>query len=88
MVLLSAGSDLIWQQWNEVYIVYQPSSAETHVFNETTALILRSLEPGPLSSDRVLDCVESCLGIAQGDLGTEGFAFAVWRLEELGLIEC
>jgi PqqD family protein of HPr-rel-A system len=85
--LASAGRGLVWQDWDDVYLVYQPSSAETHVFNETTALILKGLEQGPLSEEAVKDWTEGALGVAQGELAPGDFAFAVGRLEELGLIE-
>ncbi|HNC51428.1 MAG TPA: HPr-rel-A system PqqD family peptide chaperone [Accumulibacter sp.] len=88
MILISTGRSLIWQHWDDVFVVYQPSSAETHVFNETTAWILRSLEQGPQTARRVKEAVELALGIGNGDLGANDFAFAVWRLEELGLLVC
>ncbi len=88
MVLVSAHRELIWQEWDAIYIVYQLSSAETHVFNETTALILKSLEHGVLSADEVKERTEVALGANQGELAADDFAFATMRLEELGLIEC
>jgi PqqD family protein of HPr-rel-A system len=88
MDLVAATSELVWQEWDDVYIVYQPSSAETHVFNETTALILRCIEQGPQSADAVKDWTEAALGDAQGKLAADDFAFATTRLEELGLIDC
>jgi PqqD family protein of HPr-rel-A system len=87
MILVSALRELTWQDWDDVYIVYQPSSAETHVFNETTALILKCLEPGPLLADEVKVLTEAALGIGPGELSKEDFAFATSRLEELGLID-
>jgi PqqD family protein of HPr-rel-A system len=88
MVLTSAGSELDWQEWDEVFIVFQPSSAETHVFNETTAVILRCLGSGALSTDAVKALTEAALGVDSGELATDDFAFATMRLEELGLIDC
>jgi PqqD family protein of HPr-rel-A system len=85
--LLPSATELLWQEWDGVYMLYQPSSAETHVFNETTALILRSLDGGPLSADSVKNRTEAALGIPPGELDAEDFAFAIGRLEELGLIE-
>lgn len=87
MVLFSTGRGLIWQEWDKVYIVYQPSSAETHVFNETTVLILRCLEQCQLSADAVKEWTETALGVDAGKLDADDFAFATMRLEELGLIE-
>ena len=88
MVLTSAGRELDWQEWDEVYIVFQPSSAETHVFNETTAAILRCLGNGALSADAVKARTEAALGVDSGELVADDFAFVTTRLEELGLIKC
>lgn len=82
------GRRLVWCEWDDVFTVYQPSSAETHVFNETTALILKCLEKGPLSTEAIRRQTEAALGIGEGELVADDFAFATMRLEELGLIEC
>ena len=79
--------ELAWQQLDDVFMVYQPSSAETHVFNETTALILKCLEQGVQSMAEVKSYTEEALGLGAGELGAEDFAFAVGRLEELGLVD-
>ena len=88
MILTDAYQGLTWQNWDDVYIVYQPSSAETHVFNETTESILRCLEQGPLPTDAAKAKAEAALGLDSGGLADDSFAFATMRLEELGLIEC
>ena len=88
LICTLAGRRLQWGEWDDVYIVYQPSSAETHVFNETTALILRCLEHGPLSADEVKVQTEAALCVGQGELASDDFAFATTRLEELGLVDC
>lgn len=83
-----AGCSLQWKKWDEIYIVYQPSSAETHVFNETTAAIIGCLGHGPLSKEALKVSTEAALSLDQGDLANDDFAFATMRLEELGLIDC
>ncbi len=70
-----------------MYIVFQASSAETHVFNETTALILKCLERGSRSIEELKDWTEAALAVGQGELASDDFSFATMRLEELGLIE-
>ena len=88
LICTLAGRGLPWDEWDDVFIVYQPSSAETHVFNETTFLILKCVEQhGPLSADDVREQTEVALGVAPGELAKEDFAFATSRLEELGLID-
>lgn len=88
--LISTGEAdaLEWQEWDDIYIVYQPSSAETHVFNETTALILKCLRQGTQSIESIREWAEEFLGIDAGELEMDGVEFALARLEELGFIEC
>ena len=88
MVLLPTAKTLIWQKWDDLYLVYQPSSAETHVFNETSALILASIESGSLPTVSVKEWTARSLGLMADDLGSEEFDLAVTRLEELGLLDC
>lgn len=88
LILSPAGYSLQWQEWDDVYIVFQASSTETHVFNETTALILKCLERGSRSIEELKDWTEAALAVGQGDLDSDDFSFATMRLEELGLIEC
>lgn len=87
MLLVSTNQALLWREWDGLFIVYQPFSAETHVFNQTTALILKCLEQGPRTMEGVKNNTEAALSLGQGQLGVEEFSFSVGRLEELGLIE-
>ncbi|MBK7675457.1 HPr-rel-A system PqqD family peptide chaperone [Accumulibacter sp.] len=86
-ILTPAARSLRWQDWEDIYIAYQASSAETHFFNETTALILQSLERGPISLAEAKKWTEAVLGVDMGELPAGDFEFATARLEELGLIE-
>lgn len=88
MVLLPAGKALIWQKLDDHFIVYQPSSAETHIFNETSALILASIELGPRSIHSALEWAAMRLGVPTNDLDIEEFSAAMIRLDELGLVDC
>lgn len=82
-----AGRELFWNEWDGVYVVFQPSSAETHVFNETTIQVLRCLNERSLSIGEIKEQAETALGIGDTELPTADFEFATMRLEELGLIE-
>lgn len=83
----AACGALLWRTWDDVYIVYQPSSSETHVFNGTTVAVLRCLDDGPLAIEALKTCTEDALEIERGELGEADFAFALRRLDELGLID-
>jgi len=87
MRLTAAAGELIWVQWDDAYDVYQPSSTETHVFNETTALILDALKDGPLSLEGVREWIVKTLDAEQDGLALEDLESAAARLDELGLIE-
>jgi PqqD family protein of HPr-rel-A system len=87
LVLTHAGRELKWQDWNDVYIVYQPSSTETHVFNETTATVLQSLRKGALTMTEVANRTAQALDLGLEEIYDSDLSFAVARLEELGLIE-
>jgi PqqD family protein of HPr-rel-A system len=91
LVATPALAGLCWQHWDDLYILYQPSSAETHVFNESTAMILRCVQGRSKAPAHywhtVKERTEAALGLNQGELGADQFEFATRRLEELGLIE-
>ncbi|BBL73615.1 hypothetical protein MishRS11D_07130 [Methylomagnum ishizawai] len=82
----SAGG-LLWRDWGDDYIVYQPSSGETHVFNQTTALILERLKQGPASLEQVLVWIVRLLELGPQELALDHLRIAAKRLDELGLIE-
>jgi hypothetical protein len=56
----AAEAGLIWENWDDIFLVYQPSSAETHVFNETTGSILTCLEDGRCIGKRTEGADRSC----------------------------
>lgn len=85
--LTEAGNSLEWQSWDDAYIVYQTLSAETHVFNETTACILRLLQQGSLTVDEIARSISNYFGLSDGELGVQDFSEAIPRLYELGLID-
>lgn len=87
MLLTPEAGGLVWVEWEDAYSVYQPSSTETHFFNETTALILEALKQGPLTLEGVADRVVEALGVEKAELVAGDLEFAAARLEELGLIE-
>ncbi len=87
MILTPEAGELVWVDWGEDYIVYQPSSTETHLFNETTALILDALKHGPLTLEGVANWIVKTLGVEKDELVFGDLEFAAARLEELGLIE-
>ena len=87
MISTPAAGELTWVEWDDAYIVYQPSSTETHVFNETTALILQFLRREALSLEQVVERVGQALGVEKEALLAADVRLALQRLEVLGLID-
>ena len=87
-VLTSFGRKLVWQDWDDVYILYQPSSTETHVFNDITATVLQALEKGSLTMTEIVNRTAQELGLRRNELSSGDLSFAIGRLQELGLVEC
>lgn len=78
---------MVWKAWDGVFIVYQPSSAETHVFNDTTAAILQSLEDDALTMAEIADRTGQSPDPEHEQASGGNLFFALQRLEELGLID-
>lgn len=87
LFLTHAGRELVWKAWDGVFIVYQPSSAETHVFNDTTAAILQSLEDDALTMAEIADRTGQSPDPEHEQASGGNLFFALQRLEELGLID-
>ena len=85
--LPKSGCKILWQDWEDSYIVYQPSSGETHVFNETTALILKRLESGPASLEEIREWAAESLDIEISEIAEDGLSSVAGRLDELGLVD-
>lgn len=86
-VLTPSSRELVWQDWGDVYIVFQPSSTETHVFNDITATVLQSMVIGALTMDDIKNYTAHALNFEHDELPIEDLSFALGRLDELGLVE-
>jgi len=87
MILTAEAKELVWVEWEDAYSVYQPSSAETHFFNETTGLLLDSLKQGPLTLEAVADYIAESMNLEINESIFSDLEFAASRLEELGLVD-
>jgi PqqD family protein of HPr-rel-A system len=85
--LTSSGWDLVQESWGDLHGVYQRTSGETHVFNETTVAALKSLQDGAVSLNEMVRLVAHTMGVNQEDLASEDFRAVAARLDELGLVE-
>ncbi|MCX7108980.1 MAG: HPr-rel-A system PqqD family peptide chaperone [Proteobacteria bacterium] len=87
MILTPEGHGLTWQSWDGIYIVYQASSTETHVLNETTAGVLRCLTEGHSTLDQISEWIVQSLEINLNELDSGDLFKALERLVELGLVD-
>lgn len=87
MALAPPAFDLAWEDWGDIHTVYQRSSAETHVLNDTTVYILRVLEAGSATLGEIIEDITEAMGVKDSEFAARDLAWAAKRLEELGLIE-
>jgi PqqD family protein of HPr-rel-A system len=84
---ITPGCRLLWRSWESEHIVYNTGSGDTHLVDSISALLLKSLEPGPLSEEDLASLVRHRVA---SDSHQDAATFARQLLEQfhaLGLIE-
>ena len=85
--LTDSGRGLLWQKWEDAFVLFQPSSAETHFINEISAFILERLEQEPVGLETLGKLIDMEFELVGEKIIPETLDFWINRLEELGLIE-
>ena len=82
---LRAQEGLIWRQWGDEYVVYNPVSGDSHLLDSVSARGLLHLEAQEASAPQLIEELNLSLGIALD----EGLDLYVQRMiaefSELGL---
>lgn len=87
LILTAAGRNLVFQEFEDVWLAYQRDSGETHVFNEITMAILHELHAGTVSAQELPARVAVQLALAPSELAEIDFLPAIERLEHLGILD-
>ena len=85
--LTHSGHGLLWQKWDDAFVLFQPSSAETHFINEISAFILERLAQEPVGLETLGKLIDMEFEQVGENIILETLDFWINRLEELGLID-
>ena len=85
--LLPSADDLLWEQWEEDYTVFDRKTRETHLINELPAEILRLLSTRPATTEEITARLAQLCELANTPEWAEKIASVIDNLSSLGLIE-
>jgi PqqD family protein of HPr-rel-A system len=81
------ASDLVWKSWDEeLYVVYDAASGDTHVLDRMAGESVRQLQAAVMTSDQLAFRVGQALGVEVKSL-SRPIADLIARLDRLGLID-
>jgi PqqD family protein of HPr-rel-A system len=78
---------LLWRQWIDETIVYNPASGNTHVIGPVATKILRRLEQQPSTASQLAESIASEFDVESDQEVVEHVERLVSNLEELGLVK-
>ncbi len=82
-----SGFALHWHSWGKEHVVYNTGSGDTHLFNDFAALILKSLQENPATSDELLQlCTTSFKHDEREELHSQ-INELLFELDRLGVVE-
>lgn len=79
-------SKLLWRRWDDEYVVFNPSSGDTHVLNHVAAEALKRLERSPADAGDLAQHVGLTVKLDPDDL-LEHMEGLVRQFDELGLVQ-
>lgn len=80
-------AELVWSEWEDASIVYDPRSGHTQVLNEFARELLALYEDGPKTLDQLFDEFEGILESSLDDVTKNSIIETVAGFDTMGLIE-
>ena len=80
-------AELVWSEWEDASIVYDPRSGHTQVLNEFARELLALFEDGPKTFDQIFDEFEGILESPLDDVTKNNIVETVVGFDTMGLIE-
>lgn len=77
---------MLWRDWGDLFVAYQPSSAETHAFDWVTRSLLEAGKEASLTLDEFVQELVSDFDLKSEQIQNLDLTQVVKRLDELGLI--
>lgn len=78
---------LLWRQWGDEYVVFNPASGDTHVLNEVAAQALQRLEQSPADTRDLTAHIRAAIHIDPDDQLLRHMEGLIDQFDELGLTE-
>jgi PqqD family protein of HPr-rel-A system len=78
---------LLWEQFDDEYFVFNPASGHTHVLNALGAATLQQLAGEPLTADELLARLQAQVGADGSEALHQALPEHLSQLAAIGLIE-
>ncbi len=85
--VMGTESALLWRQWDDEYVVFNPSSGDTHVLNLVAAQALKFLERAEADATDLAEHVGATLNLNADDGLLQHMDQLIDQFDELGLVE-
>jgi PqqD family protein of HPr-rel-A system len=79
--------NLQWKRWGDEFIVFNPTSGQTHLLNLVAGKALKLLEESPASPSEIIDRLCETTGIESSTEFAEHIRRLFSEFDELGLVE-
>lgn len=80
-----AQDNLIWQRWDDEYVVYNPLSGETHHLDYVSAQGLMELEKAGISTEQLAYSLSLALGVPEDDKLKQYARSMIAKFSDFGL---
>ena len=80
-------AELVWSEWEDASIVYDPRSGHTQVLNDFARELLALYEDGPKNLDQLFGEFEAILEHSLDDVTKNSIVETVTNFDTMGLIE-
>lgn len=77
---------LLWEQYDEDYLVYNGHSGETHFLNVTAAEVLKSLQTGPMALPELVAELQLMFDMDDEHALAQHISRVIQEFEHVGLI--
>lgn len=84
-VKVRAQVGLLWQHWDDEYVVYNPVSGDSHLLDYLTGQGLTRLEEKPMTPEQLVEELSASLGIPADEALADYVQRFLNELNELGL---
>jgi PqqD family protein of HPr-rel-A system len=82
-----AHHELLWEEWEREFVVFDPRSGHTHLLNEMAAASLQALASHSLDAEELTRFLALEFGVAENEALARHVADMLAHFDDIGLIE-